>query len=294
MLASKFDKLLWRISRKASLHRQSRFIETSDCSFRIRDTGGDDTALVFLCDPPVTVEAYDKLIACFQPDHRVIVIELPSFGFTRISNASALTFEGAVRETEAAIKSLNLERCIVFGPCVCGFVAAELVARQQLPIKGLVLMQTPDRAGMLAWVERMDPKGLLRIPFIGQLIVRFTARRISKFWLKYATAKHYDSSNLVQTCDLALAQGGGYPLASMLQLWSKGTKDSNLNVPALSVWGKQDRSHKKTSTASTCKHVPNAEILEFSDCGHFTELEAPVEFSNAVQPFINRYITTSD
>lgn len=288
MIAAKLDRLLWRIPLKTPPHEQTRIIETSGGSIRIRDSGGKNQALVFLCDPPVTVEAYDELIAYFQPSHRVIVLELPCFGFSRISSAFALAFEGAVRETEAAIKSLNLDACVVFGPCICGFVAAELATRAQLPIKGLVLMQTPDREGMLSWVERMDPKGFLRVPLLGQLVVRFSARRLAKLWLKYATAKDFDSAGLVYACDHALAQGGGFPLASMLQLWSVSTKDANLSVPALAIWGKQDRSHKETPSTSTCKHVPSAEVMEFFDCGHFTELEQPKQFASAVTPFINR------
>lgn len=286
MIVAKLDKLLWRIPSKIPPHEQSRVIETTGSSLRIRDSGGKNQALIFLCDPPITIEAYDELIACFQPSYRVIVIELPCFGFSKISNADALTFAGAVRDTEAAIRSLNLGACVVFGPCICGFVASELVARARLPIKGLVLMQTPDKEGMQSWVERMDPKGLLRIPLLGQLIVRFSARRIAKYWLKYATAKDFDSTSLVYSSDQILAQGGGYPLASMLQLWVVGTRNANLGVPSLVIWGKQDRSHRETLSSSTCKHVPNAKVIEFFDCGHFTELEQPKQFSNAVTPFI--------
>jgi len=290
MILAKLDQLLWRIPQQETAHEQPRIIETPNCSIRVRDSGGSNQALIFLCDPPVTVEAYDELIACFQPQHRVIVIELPSFGFSRISNASALTFEGALQETEEAIKSLNLDSCILFGPCICGFLAAELVARAVLPIKGLVLMQTPSKEDMLSWVKRVDPKGLLRVPLIGQLLVRLTARRMAKYWIRYASAKNFDPTSLVNSSDHVLARGGGYPLASMLQLWSKGTKNSNLNVPALAIWGKQDRSHKETASTSTCKHVPSAEVIEFSNCGHFTELEQPQQFASAVAPFINEHL----
>jgi len=294
MIAAKLDQLLWRIPREAPAHEQVRIIETSCASIRVRDTGGRNQALIFLCDPPVTVEAYDELIVCFRPNHRVIIIELPSFGFSKISNASALTFEGALRQTEETIKLLNLDACVVFGPCICGFLAAKLVARAELPVKGLVLMQTPDKEAMLSWVKRVDPKGFLRVPLVGQLLVRFTARRMANFWINYATAKGFDATNLANASDRALAQGGGYPLASMLQFWSTGTKNANLNVPALAIWGKQDRSHKETASLSTCKHVPNAEVIEFANCGHFAELEQPKQFANAVAQFINSCLTSDD
>lgn len=290
MIVTKLDRLLWRVSENIPAHGQTRTIVTSNSRLRIRDSGGNNQALIFLCDPPITIEAYDELIASFQPDYRVVVIELPCFGLSKISNESALSFKGAVLEVEQAIALLNLDACILFGPCVCGFVATELTARAKLPIKGLILMQTPDKQGMLSWVGRMDPKGLLRVPILGQLIIKFTARRTSKFWLKFATAKEFDSTGLVQSSDLVLANGGGYPLASMLQLWTNGTKDANLDIPSLVIWGKQDRSHRQTLATSTHKHVPNAELIEFSDCGHFTELEQPKKFASAITPFIVEYL----
>lgn len=286
MFAARFDRFLWRIPRSIPAHKQTRAVGASNGWLRVRDSGGGKEALVFLCDPPIMVESYDKLIECFQPRYRVIVIELPNFGFSRTASSSALTFDGAVREIEVAIGALDLDACVLFGPCICGFVAAELAARAQLPIRGLILMQTPDREGMLSWVERMDPKGRLRIPVLGQLVVRFTARRIARFWLKYATPKEFDSDCLQYATDHALVQGGAYPLATMLQLWPKGLRNVNLKLPALAVWGRQDRTHKETAPASTCKHIPNADVIEFEDCGHFTELEKPHQFATSTMPFI--------
>ena len=290
-ITSELDKLLWRVSSQVSPHDQCRIIETTESFIRVRDTGGEKQALIFLCDPPITVEAYDELIACFQDDYRVVVLELPCFGFSRISSASALTFEGAVREIEEAIKLLNIEACVLFGPCICGFVAAKLVMRDQLPVKGLVLMQTPDKEGMLSWVKGVDPKGFLRTPLLGQLIVRSSARKIAKFWINYATPKDFDATQLTDSSDRVLAHGGGYPLASMLQLWSEDTQNSNLILPALVIWGKQDRSHKCTASTSTFEHVRNSELVEFPDCGHFSELENPEQFSEAVIPYIERCFT---
>lgn len=293
MIGAGFDRLLWRTPSNIPAHEQTQTIDTAASALRIRDTGGSAPTLVFLCDPPVMVEAYDEVIAAFQSQFRIVIIELPGFGFSSAKHASALMFEQAVQATESALAKLNLEACVVFGPCVCGFVATELAARGKLPVKGLVLMQTPDREGMLSWVERMDPKGMLRIPILGQLMVRFTARRIAGFWLKYATAKEFDAGPMQEVTDAALAKGGGYPLATMLQYWSKGVRDAGLDVPALVVWGTQDRSHKGTCTQSTCKHVPGAEVIEFPNCGHFTELEQPGEFARRVQPFLSSILSTN-
>ena len=291
---ARFDSWLWQIPPKIPAHTQTCSVDVKTSTLRVRDSGGASTALVFLCDPPVTVEAYDDLIASFQPDFRVIVVELPGFGFSRISSAGQLTFSGAVEAIEAALASLDLDSIVLFGPCVCGFVATELAARGKLPINGVVLMQTPDKAGMLDWVERMDQRGLLRIPLIGQLIVKLNSKRLVKFWLKYATAKAFDSRPIATATIDALRRGCGYPLATMLQLWSEGPVDSRLDVPGLIVWGKQDRSHAETLPECSKAHLTNAEIIELADCGHFSELERPREFAASVRPFLIRCLMHDD
>lgn len=286
MIAAKIDRWLWRVPKKIPPHGQTLIVEVSDGALRIRDSGGAGYALVFLCDPPVTVEAYDEVISAFSSQYRVVVVELPHFGFSRMHSAKSATFAGAVRTVEEALKSLNLEACILIGPCISGFVAAELVQRGELRTKGLVLLQTPDKEGLLAWVERMDPKRLLRTPLLGQLIVRFFAKRTTRFWVKYATASSFDADGLACSCVGALEAGAGYPLATMLQLWGHGTRDANLTIKGLAVWGSQDRSHRGTEPHSTRKHLPTADVIEVANCGHFIELEQPEEFADAIMPFV--------
>lgn len=287
---ARFDRWLWQIPSEIPAHKQTRVVETGAAALRIRDSGGAGRALILLCDPPVTVEAYDDLIASFEPDFRVIIVELPGFGFSRTSSADQLTFYGAVEAVEAAIGILQLESVVLFGPCICGFVVAELAARGSLPIVGVVLMQTPDKAGMLAWVGRMYRKGLLRVPLIGQLMIKINAKRIAAFWLNYATARGFDSQSIANATTAALEQGCGYPLATMLQVWSRGTRDARLQVPGMIIWGQQDRSHAKTCPECSRAHLPDADIVTFAECGHFVELERPSEFAATVRPFLDRCV----
>lgn len=293
-IGASLDRLLWRTPESVPLHDQSRAVPTQTARIRVRDSGGSKRSLIFLCDPPVSVEAYDELISTLGSEFRVVIIELPGFGFSQALSVDALEFGGAVEAVEATIGKLELGAFVLFGPCICGFVASEICARGNLPVCGLVLMQTPDKKGMQAWVDRMDPKGLMRVPVLGQLIVKFTAARLSKFWLKYATAKSYDANGLVATTVAMLHQGGAYSLATMLQRWSRGTRDADLKLPTLIVWGKQDRSHLETNPKCTQKHAPSAEIIEFSDCGHFSELERPQQFVESVSPFLAECFESGD
>ncbi len=287
MLASHLDRWLWRIPRRLPAHPQTRRVVVPGAQLRLRDSGGPGPVLVFLCDPPVSVEAYDALIAQFAPARRVLVLELPGFGFSRVDSAAALEFAGAVAAVEAALLALDTGPLVLCAPCICAFVAGAVAAREQVPLAGVVLMQAPDAAGMQAWTERMDPRGLLRRPLLGQALVRANARRLARFWLRYASAPDADIDDLREACLTALRRGGGYPLATMLQDWGQGVVDRPLTPPAIAVWGLQDRSHQCTQTLCTRAHVPSGQLLEMEHCGHFPELEDPAGFAAVIDDFLN-------
>lgn len=283
------DRLLWKSRRQPPQHPQTRMVGVDGACLRLRDSGGDSPPLVFLCDPPVTVEAYDTLIAEFSPQYRVLVVELTGFGFSRPATGDQLRFRQTVAAVESALSSILERPAVLLGPCICGFVAAEIARRGTLAVAGLVFMQTPDVAGMLAWRDRMDPKGLLRTPYLGQMLVRARAGSLTPFWLRYATGRDFDATQLCAHSTQALRAGAGYPLATMLQTWDD-VSDHPLQVPARVIWGRQDRSHASTNPRCTLAHVPDAEVIEFSHCGHFSELERPAEFAAALRPFLEQVL----
>lgn len=286
LLSATIDRLLWSGRQPPPAHVQTTLLSTPVSDLRLRDSGGDRPAVVFLCDPPVMVEAYDALISELANDYRVIVVELPGFGFSKTHRASAYRLTESVAVVEDGLASLQLQQMVICGPCICGFVAAELTRRKRLPIKGLVLMQTPDIEGMLAWTQGMDPKRLLRTPVLGQIMVRLAAKKMIRFWLGFATSKAYDADLLTDQTLTAIEVGGAYPLASMFQLWQDGLSDEPVDMPALIIWGEQDRSHRQTDRMSTHQHAPDAELIRFNHCGHFSELEDPAGFSARLRPFL--------
>lgn len=288
MHAAALDRLLWRNGQPLPAHPETRVVCTGESDVRIRDTDGDGPVVVFFCDPPVTVEAYDTLIDQFRDDYRVVVVELPGFGFSRPHHHSGYEFQAAVHSVEEVLSGLQTDEMVLCAPCICGFVATELVRRRRLSVRGLILMQTPDFAGMLDWSRRMDPRHVLRTPFVGQIVVRATARTMTRFWLDYASAPEYDPDGLVNTALTAQRQGAAFSLATMLQRWRNGPSDGNLQLPSLAIWGQQDRSHRDTDPQCTRKHVPAADIVSLPSCGHFPELEAPQAFCDNARPLIRR------
>ena len=57
-------------------------LQLSTTLIRYRMVGDGPQTLVLAADPPVVIEQYDELIQCLKDDFRVIVFELPGFGFS--------------------------------------------------------------------------------------------------------------------------------------------------------------------------------------------------------------------
>lgn len=49
-------------------------------------------------------------------------------------------------------------------------------------------------------------------------------------------------------------------------------------TPCTLVWGAQDRSHRRIDPASLLRHMPQARVVRFDDCGHFPDLEQADRF----------------
>ncbi len=68
----------WALGQRPGVAR----VELSRATLRVRSASGVGPPIVFLIDPPNTVEHYDALIQILAQHARVVCVELPGFGFS--------------------------------------------------------------------------------------------------------------------------------------------------------------------------------------------------------------------
>lgn len=294
MNALEFDKLLWTSRRESKIQQDFIVFSTPHTDIRYADTQAfNKPSLVFFCDPPVQIESYHRLRKLLASEYRILVIELPGFGHSKIRSGKALEFANTAAQLAALLNSLKLDRFIFIAPCVTSFVAVNLVKQHGLKPQGLILLQAPNLDQMKAWTNRMDPKGILRTPYLGQLLIRLKSKKLADFWIRYSSGHKLFVPQLVEEVRQGLENGGSYSLASMLQSWyKKGPQDGHLDLACLSIWGRKDRSHPNTPCECTAAHSRNMDHLEIAHTGHFSELEDPEQFVRLASPFLNKYLPT--
>jgi hypothetical protein len=106
-----------------------KYMRFPECIIRYRVSGSGPRTLVLATDPPVVVEQYDKLIELLKNDFRVVVFEIPGFGFSIPLSSFRFDFSRLNDVVARFLRQLDFGPCILAFPCVAAYGAIDIAAR---------------------------------------------------------------------------------------------------------------------------------------------------------------------
>jgi pimeloyl-ACP methyl ester carboxylesterase len=233
--------------------------------------------LAILPDGPATIESYDGFIDTLKDRFNIAIIEIPGFGFSFPKAASATGFEASCQILSAALRSLDLPRVILVGPCIQGLFAARIAEIMGDELAGVIIAQTGDFQEEGKWVFAVLSGEALAQPFTGQIGFRLNRQKVSiNYWIPFAAGPDAPVAMLQDEARKTQHAGCCYALASQVQkLGTETMPDLNVKIPAAILWGTADKSHATTDKHSVRKYAPNASYAEWDGVGHFLDIEAP-------------------
>jgi pimeloyl-ACP methyl ester carboxylesterase len=295
MLSSLLDSWLARWSAAhhsggSSSAASVSLIDTRAGSLRLFDSASAKSCVVFVPDGPNVVEHYATLIRILAPELRVVCFDMPGFGFSLPGPSYRHSLDQGASAILAVLDRLEIASATLAFSCANGFYALR-AARMAAPrISSLFLSQTPSLDAMHAWTDRVIPWPL-RVPVVGQTVAWLSRYKAAHGWYDIALPKTTDREPFRQPARQALAGGGCFCLAGVVQGLSRESAASvkGVSIPCTMIWGGKDRSHRYTKAESLLECVPHAEIVHFDDCGHFPDLEAPERYAKLLLDHVKRY-----
>lgn len=312
MIASSWDSLLARCSARARAHPRGpgpgrgfrsgpgpaeesppahslRTVPTPVGPVRVLDTGAGEASVVLVPDGPNVIEHYERLIQLLAPRLRVICFDMPGFGHSLPGPDYRHSLDDGASAVLGVMDALGLRRTTLAFSCANGFYALRAAQRSPDRVRQLVLSQTPSLGAMHAWVDRVIP-GPIRVPVVGQTLAWLFREKVALGWYRSALPAATDREPWQATARHALASGGCFCLAGVVQGLMKESQASltGVTAPVTVVWGEQDASHRQTDPTSALTCLPQAEIIRFGECGHFPDLEQPERFAHLVLERVGR------
>lgn len=234
--------------------------------------------------PVVLLHAFPMSGAMWEPqrealkDYRVIVPDLRGFGGTAPSGPWLI--EHAAADVIETMTALAVERAVIVGLSMGGYVALRLAEAAPERVKALVLCDTraePDanenkvkRAAAMDFVAKNGVEAFLT-PFLEDAV----AAQHALPFLRGVAAKSKPEAVIAALAALAARPDAAPGLAK-------------IKVPTCVIIGSQDKITPLPLSEVMRSRVPGAELHIIPDAGHFSNAENPAAFSERLLSFLTR------
>lgn len=264
-------------------------IDTDYGKIRVKDTKGNKPVIISVPDGPNVIEHHDELMTKLAKNYRVICFELPGFGYSYPSLSYDYSFDMTAKIIINVMDVLKVKRASLSFSCANGFYGITVAKMIPDRIEHLFLAQTPSMHQMKNWTKKNVPKPL-RVPVVGQMANSFLEKKLAVKWYDYALPKNVDRSEYQQKAVDTIKNGGCFCLSSLVQGLTKEMNNPlyGVEIPTTLVWGNKDYTHRFTDFDSIKVHIPNCNIVEFNNCGHFPDLENSTKYVSLINETLKK------
>lgn len=287
-MTKNIDNLIY-LSRKRKPLEDHKYIDTDYGKIRLFDSHENKPVIINVPDAPNTIEHQTYFLEELSKNYRIICFEYPGTGFSYPNSKFDYSFEHGSNVIIQLMEILKIEKCSLIFSCSNGYYALNAAMKLGHRFEHIFISQTPSINSIVEWTKISVPK-ILRLPIVGQLTNKILVKKISDKWYDVALPRNSKYKNQFKRKSIdSLSRGGCFCLSSLAQGLSKDKKRKlNIeNTKVTLVWGVKDFSHRHTSNESIYEHVKKCEIIEFSECGHFPELENTNRFVKLVNERLN-------
>jgi pimeloyl-ACP methyl ester carboxylesterase len=242
-----------------------------------------------------SVENWAPNIGPLSRYHRVFALDLLGFGRSDKLPIVRSIFD-LVRFIGDFMQAMQIEKASLIGNSLGGGLALQFAIESPEKVTSLVLV---DNAGMGR--ETIRDFKLVSIPLLGEILTRPSRKGMVGLWRKIVYDPSVITGELLDlTYDLATLPGARRALLSTLRagIGFRGQRDKltkallekigTIAVPALIIWGRQDRILPVAHAEICRRRLPDSELHLFDNCGHMPQIEHPDEFNRLTLEFLAR------
>lgn len=245
---------------------------------------GNGAAVLFLHGFPFNRTLWDAQVASLPAGRRALAPDLRGFGASRDAGKGPLTMEQHAADVVALLDQLRIERTVVCGLSMGGYVALAMLRAAPERLRALVLSDThaePDgaaaREARIATADRARREGSAGIvaTLLPRLLAESTFTQAPEVVERLRSLMEAASPESIARASLGMAErADSRPLLA------------SIRVPVLVLGGESDALTPPAVLRALAAAIPGARLEQLPDAGHVANLENPAAFDSALHAFL--------
>lgn len=229
----------------------------------------------------------EQLEAIAAAGFRAIASDLRGLGETK-SSSEVATMDDMARDTAALLDHLGVEKAVICGLSMGGYVAFEFMHLFPARVLGLVLAGTrapadneQEKAGREQQVQTMLRAGM--VPISIATLPKLLAQRTLA-----------DKTDVVKRVR-AMITGSDPKGAAAAQRGMAARRDYSddlpkIDVPTLIIVGREDSIRPVADAQFMQRDIQNSRLEIIDDAAHMTNIEQPEIFNQVLIPFLKQFV----
>jgi pimeloyl-ACP methyl ester carboxylesterase len=241
--------------------------------------------IIFIHGFPYDHTMWKEQITALSDKYFCVAYDIRGLGESPAGDGQ-FTMESFVDDLEAIINKLNLNKPVICGLSMGGYISLRALERMQDKFSAAILCDTRSEAdnneGKLkraAGIKRINSEGFA--PFAKDFITNC-------FGEYFKQNKSNELNKIIEKSSSFNPIGVKGCLLAMLSRTDTTQSLSKLNIPTLIICGEQDALTPPAVMKDMFHKIPNAEFVEIKNAGHMTPLENPEEVNKAIINFLNK------
>jgi len=273
-----------------------RWVRIQGRAMNVIELGPEDPAgtMVFIHGLSGTWMNWLENLPHFARTHRVIAMDLPGFGASEMP-AERISIRGYGQTVDALLGELGVERAVVVGNSMGGFIGAEVAISFPTIVDKLVLVSAAGLSiehqrneRVLAAMRRLETVLAAYTGWIGSRSETLVRRARTRHALFNIVAAH--PARLPAPLVAEQLRGSGKPgfidALDALTDYPIRSRLGEIEAPVLVVWGADDRLVPVADAWEFGELLGDARVVVFDDTGHVAMLERPAAFNALVEGFL--------
>lgn len=271
---------------------ESMFVNIENLSVHVMDEGPKDITappIVLIHGTGASLHTWNGWADELKLKRRVIRFDLPGFGLTGPEPDNNYTIERYTDYVIALLDKLNIERAVLAGNSLGGYIAWATAIRYPDMVDSLVLIDAsgyPYDAESVPLAFKLSQNKLTKTllkDFLPKFIIRKSIENV------YGAPELVSDKLVNRYYELTLREGNRAAIKERFIQTQPGpliAKLPNLQIPTLILWGKKDKLIPIKFAQQFNEDIPNSQLVIFDELGHVPHEEAPLTTVAPVLSFI--------